>query len=115
MILLIGGLASGKRDYVKKHFGFTDEEMADAVLDDRPVLYNLQDLVAASLQSFDSLLPALLSKKIVICNEVGCGVVPVDQTERAAREATGRLCVELAEKAEKVIRICCGLPHVIKG
>jgi adenosyl cobinamide kinase/adenosyl cobinamide phosphate guanylyltransferase len=113
VILVIGGFASGKRDYVKKHYGFTDAEMADAVLDDRPVLYNLQDLVATYLPSFDSLLPALLAKKIVICNE-WAAASSRGPNERSAREATGRLCVELAEKAEKVIRICCGLPSVIK-
>jgi adenosylcobinamide kinase/adenosylcobinamide-phosphate guanylyltransferase len=115
VILVIGGLASGKRAYVTKEFGFSDAEMADAALDGRPVLYNLQELVSASLDTVDTLLPALLGKKVVICNEVGSGVVPVDKTERAAREATGRLCVELADNAEKVVRLCCGLPTVIKG
>lgn len=115
MILVIGGLASGKRGFVKKEYGFTDADMADAVLDAHPVLYNLQDLVAKSMDSYDALLPALLAKDVVICNEVGSGVVPVDRTERAVREATGRLCVDLAEKAVKVIRVCCGLPAVLKG
>lgn len=114
MILIVGGLASGKRDYVKTAFGFSDGDMADGILDGCPVLYNLQDLVFKSPGDSDSLLPALLEKKVVICNEVGSGVVPVDKTERAAREATGRLCVSLAERAEKVIRICCGIPMIIK-
>ena len=114
MILVVGGLASGKRDYVKRTYGFSDDDIADAALDGRPVLYNLQKLVFASPDSADSLLPELLSKKVVICNEVGSGVVPIDKAERAAREATGRLCVELAERAERVVRLCCGLPTVIK-
>ena len=114
MILIVGGLASGKREYVKNTFGFSDEDMADAALDGRPVLYNLQKLVAAGPDSIETLLPALLSKEVVICNEVGSGVVPIDRTERAAREAVGRLCVDLAERAEKVVRLCCGIPTVIK-
>lgn len=115
MILVIGGLASGKREYVKTAFGFYDDEMANAVLDGRPVVFNLQELVSQHLNSYNELIPILLSKKVVICNEVGSGVVPVDKAERAAREATGRVCVALAEKAEKVIRICCGVPSVIKS
>jgi adenosyl cobinamide kinase/adenosyl cobinamide phosphate guanylyltransferase len=115
VILIVGGLASGKRNYVKKEFGFSDADMADAALDGRPVLFNLQKLVAAGTEDGDTLLPALLSKKVVICNEVGSGVVPVDKTERAVRESTGRLCVDLAERAEKVIRLCCGIPTVLKG
>ena len=115
MILVIGGLASGKREFVKKEFACSDSDMADGVLDGCPVLYNLQNMIFSASDAADTLLPALLLKKVVICNEVGSGVVPIDKTERAAREATGRLCVELAEHAEKVIRICCGIPSVIKG
>lgn len=114
MIFVIGGLASGKREFVKREFGCSDSDMADAKLNSCPVLFNLQNMVFEATDSIDALLPVLLQKKIVICNEVGSGVVPIDKTERAAREATGRLCVELAEHAEKVIRVCCGIPTIIK-
>lgn len=114
MILIIGGLASGKRDYVKKVYGYQDRDMADGILDGRPVLFNLQNLVAEKPEAYDALLPELLEKKIVICNEIGSGVVPADKKERAVREAAGRLCVDLAARAEKVIRVICGIPQVIK-
>ena len=52
---------------------------------------------------------------IVTCDEVGCGVVPVEPAQRARREAVGRLCCRLAERAERVERIFCGLPMVLKG
>ena len=115
MILVIGGLASGKRAYVNKIFGYSDEDMADAVIDNSPVLYNLQDLVASRLEDAEALLPVLLEKQVVICNEVGCGIVPIDRSDRASREATGRLCLALAENAKKVVRVYCGIPTVIKG
>lgn len=114
MIFIIGGLASGKRDYVKKAYGYQDKDMADATLDGRPVLFNLQKLVAERPEASDDLLTVLLEKSIVICNEVGSGVVPVDKKERIAREATGRLCVNLAAHAEKVLRVCCGIPQILK-
>ena len=114
MIFVIGGLASGKRNYVKNEFGYSEGDIADAVLDERPVLYNLQDLVSVRLDETDSLLTALLNKQVVICNEVGSGVVPIDRMERQTREATGRVCVALAEKAEKVVRVYCGIPNIIK-
>ncbi len=115
MVLVIGGIASGKREYVKKYLGYTDEDMADAVLDDRPVVYNVQDIVFSGSVPDDVLLEKLLEKDVVICNEVGSGVVPAEKKERAAREAAGRLCVALAEKADKVVRLYCGIPLVIKG
>jgi adenosyl cobinamide kinase/adenosyl cobinamide phosphate guanylyltransferase len=115
MILVIGGLAAGKREYVKKCYGYTDADISDAELDDKPVIYNLQNLVEVSPHTSMELLPALLEKEVVICNEVGCGIVPIEAATREAREATGRLCIELAAKAEKVVRVCCGIPVIIKG
>jgi len=114
MVLVIGGLAAGKREYVKKTFGYRDEDIADAVLDHRPVLYNLQDLAARTDKSEEELLTLLLQKEVVICNETGNGIVPVDKAERMARELTGRLCIQLAARAEKVVRVICGIPQVLK-
>ena len=51
---------------------------------------------------------------IIICNEIGCGIVPLDKAERLYRELTGRILVKLASKAEKVVRITCGIPQRIK-
>lgn len=112
--MIIGGFASGKRDYVKCEYGFTDSDISDDVLDDRPVLYNLQNL-AKTPEAAVALIPALLKKAVVICNEVGCGIVPLSHEDRMARDATGRLCIALAAQAERVVRMQCGIPTVIKG
>jgi adenosyl cobinamide kinase/adenosyl cobinamide phosphate guanylyltransferase len=114
MILVIGGAASGKRSYARS-LGYGDEQMADALLDDRPVVFNVQDMVTASLEDAPSLLEPLLTKELVLCNEVGSGVIPANRTEREGREATGRLCNQLAQQAEKVVRLVAGIPSVIKG
>ena len=114
MILVIGAEASGKRTFVES-LGYTKKQMANGVLDDRAVLHHLQDLVAKDAENASDLLPALLEKDVVICNEVGSGVIPVVESERVAREATGRLCVQLAQRATAVVRLVCGIPSVIKG
>ena len=46
---------------------------------------------------------------------MGGGVVPTDPAQRAAREASGRLTCLLAQKADTVIRVFCGIPTVLKG
>lgn len=115
MILVIGGYAAGKREYVKKTFGFGENEMADGVLNEKPVIYNLQDLVARDPENAANLLEALCEKQVVICNEVGSSIVPMERKDREAREAAGRLCILLAQRAQKVVRIVCGLPQVLKG
>ena len=47
--------------------------------------------------------------------EVGGGVVPMDAEERAGREAAGRLACLLAERADCVVQMFCGIPTVLKG
>lgn len=114
MILVVGGAASGKRAYVRDVLGYSEEQMADAEMDGRPVLCNLQDYVAAHPGCADEIFDALLAKEVVTCDEVGSGVIPVERSERAAREETGRLCIRLAREAEQVVRLVAGIPSVIK-
>ena len=114
MILVVGGAFSGKREYVKS-LGYEGSDMADAALDEKSVLYNLQNLIAASPVSEQLMTEKLLSKSVVICNEVGSGIIPLGKDERESREKTGRMCIILAQNAEKVVRIVCGLPTVLKG
>lgn len=114
MILVIGGACSGKRAYVKG-LGYGEEDIADAVLDGRPVLDRLHALVARDPAGAMALLGPLCAKAAVICDEVGSGVIPADPAERLMREQTGRLCCRLAQRAERVVRLVAGIPVTIKG
>ena len=114
MILIIGGAASGKYTYLMS-LGYSPQEIADGVLDGKKVLYGLEKLVAADPEQAEALYPALLQKEAVACCEVGSGIIPLHYEQRRAQEATGRLCVQLAARAEKVVRLVAGIPTVIKG
>ena len=113
MILIIGGFAAGKREYARS-LGYRDEDFTREIEGEQPILYGLQDLVSENPADAMDWLPRLLQKQAVICNEVGCGVTPADPRQRMAREQTGRLCAALASQAQKVVRVCCGVPIVIK-
>lgn len=52
---------------------------------------------------------------VIICAEIGCGLVPVGEFEREYREQTGRVCTELAACASRVDRVICGIGMVLKG
>ncbi len=114
MILVIGARASGKRAYVES-LGYGPGDIADGVMDEKPVLYNLQDLTLPDPEGAGALYDRLLEKEIVVCDEVGSGVIPLEKERRLGREATGRLCCRLAKEAEKVVRLVAGIPTVIKG
>lgn len=114
MILIVGGEGSGKRTFAKS-LGYREEDMADGCLDDRPVIFHTERLVFQAPEGADLLYEGLLKKEVVICNEVGSGVIPMEQRERQGREAVGRLCVQLAARADAVVRMVCGIPSVIRG
>lgn len=107
MIFVTGPLYAGKREYIQKSLGLSDVDfVARAVWD-------VQKLAAGA--DLEQLADELSKKEIVIATEIGGGLVPLDAGERAAREAAGRLACLLAERADTVLRVCCGLPQVLKG
>lgn len=53
--------------------------------------------------------------RVVIATELGLGIIPLDEKERALREANGRLNCALASLADCVVLLVSGIPQVIKG
>ena len=103
MIFITGPLYSGKRNYARTLCG--ENEM----------VFNVQEL-AVGEANLAALADRLAGQyKVVVATEIGGGVVPMDAGERAAREAAGRLSCLLAERANTVVRIFCGIPMALKG
>lgn len=108
MIFVTGPLFAGKEEYIKTALKLTDEEFrACAVRDVQELAANADDLTA--------LADRLSEFCVVIATEVGGGVVPADERQRQEREAAGQLACLIAERADTVVRVCCGLPQVLKG
>ena len=108
MIFITGPLFSGKKEYVRNAFRWTEEAF------ERNAVWDVQDL-AAEANDLEELANQLAEKQVVIATEVGGGVVPMDPKERRNRESAGRLSCLLAERADTVIRVFCGLPRALKG
>jgi len=115
MILIIGGVASGKRTYAREVLGYQDSDMADACLNERRVVFNAQKLAVGEEEALQKLIDALSEKDVVIANEVGLGIIPMERRDREMREYAGRMTNRLAQRAEKVIRMVCGIAQVLKG
>ena len=56
----------------------------------------------------------LFENAVVVCREVGGGIVPMDGAERAWRERHGTFMQELARRADHVTRVFCGLTEGLK-
>ena len=124
MTLVIGGAYQGKLEYVmEKHQGRTvfqcDIETAKPDLS-ADVINSLHLMTLAQIRAgIDSLtyinekLPEM-KDKIIICDDISCGVVPIDPETRQWRETAGRCLALLSKNADEVIRIFCGIESRIK-
>lgn len=112
VILVIGGAYQGKNAYVREHFAGEYQVVSSYHEEIRRQLQEGRDCLAEA----GRLLQANTGKKLVIiCDEIGCGLVPVDPFERMYREKVGRVQCMIAERADRVIRVTCGIGEMIKG
>lgn len=113
MIFVTGGAYAGKRTWVARALGVPEREIAQGRLDGCRAVSDAQTL--ARTMPLDALVDALAEKDVVIATEIGAGIVPLDEGERAWREAAGRLACALAERASAVVRVTCGVGTLLKG
>jgi adenosyl cobinamide kinase/adenosyl cobinamide phosphate guanylyltransferase len=122
MRLIIGGVGQGKLLYTLKKYQLTALDVAYDFkkAETKKVFNQYHTAVKNALsqgQSPEKLTNHLLTVNpdiIILCDEVGCGVVPIEKEQRLWRETVGRLCCQLAEQAESVERIFCGLSMPLK-
>ncbi len=110
MELIIGGASQGKFEYATHVLGFKESD----------IINNLQNIIRDMLEKgtdADAEIMKMIEAKsscVIICNEIGCGLVPVDPSEREYRDIVGKICCKLAAYAERVHRVICGIGTVIK-
>lgn len=131
MILIIGGFAQGKLHYVKQNYMHREDGREVPVLDGtlelptetgagQVIVNHLHRYIREQLRQGTD--PEALIEKfrrdhpdcILICDEIGNGIVPLEAEERIYRERTGRVLEGLAAQAEEVVRVVCGIGQKIK-
>ena len=121
MILIVGGAYQNKRAFAMAHFALAPEvlcDCSDAVPDpSKKALCHVEQYVLRCVREGrdeTALLDAPLDDKILIFDDISCGVVPLDAQTRAWRERSGRLAATLAQRADEVWRVFFGLGERIK-
>ena len=124
MRIITGGAFQGKRAFAEKLYpGVEWTDGGRCALDEIRTcraVYGFHEFVKRWLEqgkSWEELASLILEENrdlILICDEIGCGLVPVDAFEREYRESTGRVMNALAEQAERVDRVVCGIGRRIK-
>lgn len=109
MVLIIGGMCQGKHDFCRSEF--PDAEVIEHYEERiREELREGKDPISEAEKWLDEISGDL----VIIMNEVGSGVVPMDRDERAWRESVGRVSCLFAKKADKVYRLLAGIPQRLK-
>lgn len=116
MKLVIGGAYQGKLTWAMREYGIAPEEVCDlAQREPAPGFRCYTHLEALTKHdgSPERWLP-LFEDAVLISREISCGVVPMDREERQWRERHGAFLQSLAQRAQRVTRVFCGLTEEMK-
>jgi hypothetical protein len=126
MILIFGGIYQGKLTYALDRFKLTDSDVYQCNSDDanmpenRRIIYEIDKWILALVKKNIDVEEAMRQfiaanyDNIVICNDISCGIVPLDPVLRKWREAVGRSLAVLSRTSDEVIRLFCAIPARIK-
>lgn len=124
MEMIIGGAYQGKTEYARKMYpqlSWISGELADEKeLMSAQGVTDFQQYIRRELKEekdVSDLAERIIRDNpdvILVSQEVGYGVVPVDAFDRKYREAVGRVCTKLTAYSHKVTRVVCGIGTVIK-
>lgn len=120
MRLYIGGTGHGQEIIAEKETGIkpvlcTAKEALTAPAIDRFHLLTKQILKdGGDPQAFARELIQKNPDAVICCDEIGSGIHPYEKEDRSWREETGRALCILAEAAESVTRVFCGIGQRIK-
>lgn len=120
MRIYIGGAYQGKLSYAKQQNpGLKWRDGASCTLEEllkAQGVYRFQEFIRNHME-IENLAERLVQENpnlVIVTDEIGYGLVPVEEEARNFRERTGRICTKLAEHCESVERIVCGLPTRIR-
>ena len=108
-VLVIGGAYQDKTKAALEYL-----KISESALKEGELLENFASFYRKWENGDDALLD-FLKNKITICDEMGCGIVPLDKNDRDFRENLGRFRCRLTERAAIVLRVQCVIAAAQKG
>lgn len=116
MNVIIGGAYQGKTDFAKKQFSILDADIHKCRSDLPP------DFTKSCLTHYENYVAYCLKNKIpvrtdfsgsqvkiIICDDIFCGIVPIDEFQRKLREETGLALQKIANADSALYRVFCGI------
>lgn len=125
MILIFGGAYNGKLEFVKRKYKLNSDDIfycRNNVLEyEKKVICGLhifiKECLLNNLNPLDILEENInkLEDKIIICDEIGSGIVPIEKIDRIWREETGKALQYLIGKSDYIYRIFFGIEEELGG
>ena len=129
MILIFGGAYQGKLSHALERFHLTEDDVyrcsgeSAAAPGNKKIIYEIDKWILAMLKNEKSDIEIRQAAErflennpdaIVICNDISCGIVPVDPLLRKWRDSVGRSLAMISKKSCEVIRMFFSIPTRIK-
>ena len=125
MDLIIGGAYQGKLACAKKRYGLAEGDIytcteAEGIRFGARCIDRLEEFTLWCVRNEKDALTIFHDNReawrnsVLLCQDIFCGVVAMGADMRAWREMTGRLAAYLADEAESVTRMFCGLETRLK-
>lgn len=125
MILVFGGAYQGKKEFVFRTFGLSENNIEYAggkewKAGNKKIICCMEGYIRAlaeegipAVKNLEAMMESL-EDKIVIITDISQGIVPMDRVDRLWREENGRAMSFLAGRAEEVYRLFCGIESRVK-
>lgn len=125
MILVFGGAYQGKSSFVEEKFGVKKDMMyhcsdKNGLCFDSKVINNLDAYILGAVGRNENPISYIvrnlenLRDKIIVCDDVSCGIVPLGKDLRLFRDNAGKILQILSREADEVYRVFCGLGERLK-
>ena len=126
MDIILGGMYQGKLEYAINKYNlnssdiyYCEKNSTDIDLS-KKIIYKFNLYIYALLKNNIDPVPYILNNinkyldKVIVVEEIGSGVVPMDKMDRLYRDKVGVIMNNFAKSANSVVRIFCGLEEKLK-
>lgn len=124
MKLIIGGAYQGKREFAKAAFHLEESDIftctGEKIDFSAPCIDRIEEFTLSCVKAGKDPVALFQAHRaqwegaVLICQDIFCGVVPLEAELRQWRQVTGQLCQYLTKNAERVSRVFCGLEQRLK-
>ena len=126
MKMIIGGAYQGQLAWAQAHFPeiadkdwINGKECKETDIFTCKGIYNFHEYIRHVKEEQRAELAAKLIHQnpgiVLVSDEIGYGLVPIDAADRCYREQVGLICTDLATYSDEVVRVVMGIGTKIKG